>query len=681
MADRLALFTGGVFAESHAKTAHGILRYGDARGRRASSTTRQAGARRVRGRAVRAAARCRSWPSVAEAVALGANVLVIGVAPFGGALTAEWRAALLEAIAAGLDVEAGLHTVLARGPGARRGGAPRRASSCATCARRRPGLSVPARPAERPGRAGRAHRRLGLRDRQDVGDAGARRRRPRARAGVGVRGHRADRDRDHRLGDRRRPRDLGLHLRRRRRAWSPRAPRARRCCSSRARARSGTRPTPASRWGCCTAACPTRSCSATGRARRSSTTTRRPRSRRWRSWSRSTRARSAGSARRRVRGDRAQHARAGRRRGPRGDRAAASRDRACPRPTRCASAPSRSWRRSCEPRPSPPTSTSRCATAPPRASGPSSPADAPGAARVPRRALSENSRWLRFFSLGVNLDKAARGRGAGDRPEGYGLIVTTGAEERVVAHAVFELERPDRAEVAFAVADEMQGRGLATVLIAHLAQVASARGVTTFTATVLPENRRMISVFRESGFPVAGARLAGRDRARVPDRAGRGRAAQVRGPRPGRRRRGGRAGAAAALGGRDRRLAAAGLLRRRGVPARAGQRLPRRALPGQPERGLHRQPPRGAVDRGHRPGRSTSRSSPCPRRRVPGGRARVRGGRRRRARGHHRRVRRGRARRARRGSRSCSRPAARAGCGSSGPNCMGVVNTRPGGRR
>ena len=80
--------------------------------------------------------------------------------------------------------------------------------------------------------------------------------------------------------------------------------------------------------------------------------------------------------------------------------------------------------------------------------------------------------------------------------------MTTGAEERVVANAVFEVERPDRAEVAFAVADEMQGRGLATVLIAHLAQVAAARGVTTFTATVLPENKRMISVFRESGFPV-----------------------------------------------------------------------------------------------------------------------------------------------------------------------------------
>ncbi len=116
--------------------------------------------------------------------------------------------------------------------------------------------------------------------------------------------------------------------------------------------------------------------------------------------------------------------------------------------------------------------------------------------------LSENSRWLRFFSLGVDLDRAAERAAAGDRPEGYGLIVTTGAQERVVSHAVFEVERPGRAEVAFAVADEMQGRGVATLLLAHLAQVASARGIDTFTATVLPENRRMIGVFRESGFPV-----------------------------------------------------------------------------------------------------------------------------------------------------------------------------------
>ena len=130
---------------------------------------------------------------------------------------------------------------------------------------------------------------------------------------------------------------------------------------------------------------------------------------------------------------------------------------------------------------------------------PVEPADEP-ALRAFLAGLSPDSRLLRFFSLGVDLDRAAANAAA---PGGYGLIVTTGSSDRVVAHAVYELERPGRAEVAFAVADEMQGRGLATVLLAHLAQVASARGIGEFVAVVLPENRRMISVFRESGFPVS----------------------------------------------------------------------------------------------------------------------------------------------------------------------------------
>jgi len=128
---------------------------------------------------------------------------------------------------------------------------------------------------------------------------------------------------------------------------------------------------------------------------------------------------------------------------------------------------------------------------------PVEPGDEP-ALREFLNGLSEDSRWLRFFSLGVDLDRAAARAAA---PGGYALIVLS--DDRVVAHAVYEIERPGRAEVAFAVADEMQGRGLATVLLAHLAQEASARGIREFVATVLPENRRMISVFRESGFPVA----------------------------------------------------------------------------------------------------------------------------------------------------------------------------------
>ena len=54
--------------------------------------------------------------TVAEAAALGAEVLAIGVAPTGGKLPAEWRAALLEALALGLNVEAGLHDELGADP-------------------------------------------------------------------------------------------------------------------------------------------------------------------------------------------------------------------------------------------------------------------------------------------------------------------------------------------------------------------------------------------------------------------------------------------------------------------------------------------------------------------------------------------------------------------------------------
>ncbi len=147
MADRLAIFTGTGFAESNAKTAHGILRYGE---REVVAVVDAAEAGRVASDVVPYARR--AVPIVAgvpEAVALGANVLVIGVAPFGGALAPEWRAALLEAIAAGLSVEAGLHTVLAEDPELA-------AAAAAAGVELRdlratpPGLSVPASTLERP---------------------------------------------------------------------------------------------------------------------------------------------------------------------------------------------------------------------------------------------------------------------------------------------------------------------------------------------------------------------------------------------------------------------------------------------------------------------------------------------------------------------------------------------------
>src|SRR4051812_50178376 len=84
MADRLALFTGGVFAESNAKTAHGILRYGT---REVVAVVDEVSAGAVASDVVPYARRAVPIvATIADAVKLGSNVLVIGVAPFGGAL-------------------------------------------------------------------------------------------------------------------------------------------------------------------------------------------------------------------------------------------------------------------------------------------------------------------------------------------------------------------------------------------------------------------------------------------------------------------------------------------------------------------------------------------------------------------------------------------------------------------
>ena len=58
----------------------------------------------------------------------------------------------------------------------------------------------------------------------------------------------------------------------------------------------------------------------------------------------------------------------------------------------------------------------------------------------------------------------------------------------------------DRAEVAFAVADALQGHGIGTRLLEHLAGLAREQGIRTFDAYVLAGNRRMLDVFRDSGF-------------------------------------------------------------------------------------------------------------------------------------------------------------------------------------
>ena len=134
---------------------------------------------------------------------------------------------------------------------------------------------------------------------------------------------------------------------------------------------------------------------------------------------------------------------------------------------------------------------------------PAKPADVP-AVRLLLNGLSDRSRWLRFFSAAPNLAKAARWATEVDNGRRYGLVATTEGDGRMVGHAGLERasDRPDRAEVALEIADAMQGKGLGTALLCQLAEAANELGIQVLDAEVLAENREMIQVFCDCGYPV-----------------------------------------------------------------------------------------------------------------------------------------------------------------------------------
>jgi ribosomal protein S18 acetylase RimI-like enzyme len=125
---------------------------------------------------------------------------------------------------------------------------------------------------------------------------------------------------------------------------------------------------------------------------------------------------------------------------------------------------------------------------------PASAEDEP-AVRLFLSELCPKARRLRFFTAAADMGYAAHLVSAtGADRYGLNAIDDAGA---LVGHAIYvQLDRT-RAEVAVEVADRLCGRGLGTILIQRLAVVAESRGITHFTAEVLPENRAMLDVFRD----------------------------------------------------------------------------------------------------------------------------------------------------------------------------------------
>src|SRR4051812_508289 len=115
-------------------------------------------------------------------------------------------------------------------------------------------------------------------------------------------------------------------------------------------------------------------------------------------------------------------------------------------------------------------------------------------------ALSAESRDTRFHGAG-RTDTVARDYAHADGDRRVALLAHLG--DRIVAVAGYDrLNEPGAAEVAFAVADDVQGRGLATRMLEQLAEVAAEHGVRRFDAEVMAGNRAMLGVFGRAGFDV-----------------------------------------------------------------------------------------------------------------------------------------------------------------------------------
>jgi acetate---CoA ligase (ADP-forming) len=116
--------------------------------------------------------------------------------------------------------------------------------------------------------------------------------------------------------------------------------------------------------------------------------------------------------------------------------------------------------------------------------------------------LSLESRVLRFFAAVSNVDSLAKDMADVDYHSRYGIVALAGPEDEIVGHAMYVEEAPRKAELALAIADALQGRGLGTILLGQLAEAAAANGFDVMEAIVKPENHGMLDMLRESGFPL-----------------------------------------------------------------------------------------------------------------------------------------------------------------------------------
>ena len=128
------------------------------------------------------------------------------------------------------------------------------------------------------------------------------------------------------------------------------------------------------------------------------------------------------------------------------------------------------------------------------------------AVKAMHEAMSPDNTYMRFFNLSrLAAETEARRICREPRPGRAALLALSGGE--VVGCASYDALGGAEgsghvAEIAFAVADHMHHRGIATLLLEHLVSFARSHQITVFTAQTLAENTAMLRVFTDAGLPV-----------------------------------------------------------------------------------------------------------------------------------------------------------------------------------
>ena len=116
-------------------------------------------------------------------------------------------------------------------------------------------------------------------------------------------------------------------------------------------------------------------------------------------------------------------------------------------------------------------------------------------------AMSDESHYQRFFSARRLDDTDIAKLVDLDYDRRFAFIAEREDDIVGVGRYISDPD-PTTAEVAFAVADDLHGQGIGTLLMEHLRQVAKTRGITRFVADVLGANQPMMDVFGHAGFPI-----------------------------------------------------------------------------------------------------------------------------------------------------------------------------------